>query len=54
MTKKTVKNNDTLKKHIFMPVGSTVTIQRKEGRSWSYGTITENSDTNQTGRPYRI
>ena len=37
---KPVENNDTLKEHTLIPVGSTVAVQREYSRPWVDGTVT--------------
>ena len=50
---KPIENNDALKEHTVIPEGSTVIVQRENGRPWTCGSIVEHGDEH-SGCFYRI
>ena len=51
---KIIKNSDTLKEHTLIPIGSTAYVMRGDSRPLTYGTVTNNSDSDHSGKSYRI
>ena len=49
-----MKNNDNLKEHTLISVGSRIAFHREDGRLWMRRTITDYGDNDHNGSSYRI
>ena len=47
---KIAKNNDTLKDHTLISIGSTVALQREDGRPQMHGMVMDHSNSDHHGR----
>ena len=46
------KNNGAIKEHISLHAGSTVPVQREDGRPWTHKAITEQGNEYHNDRSY--
>ena len=48
------QGNDTFKKFVSLPIGSTVVVQQEDRGPWTHGTIEDKGNHNHHGRSYKI
>ena len=48
------KNYDTLRNYRYIPIGSTVAVQREDGGPGNYRTIVEKCDPHHNDRSYKV